>query len=86
MHYQYRPSGVCSSHIDFDLEDGLIKNVVFTGGCNGNLKAISILIEGMSASEVMGMLQGNQCGFRTTSCADQLSKAIEGALEKSATG
>lgn len=79
MHYQYRTEGVCSSLIDFDLEEGIVKNVAFTGGCNGNLKAISKLVEGMKAENVVNTLKGNECGYKGTSCADQLAKAIEAA-------
>lgn len=80
MNYSYKTQGVCSSKIDFDIEDGIIKNVSFTGGCNGNLKAISKLVEGKDAKEISRLLKGNTCGFRRTSCADQLSLAIEKAL------
>ena len=80
MNYTYKTQGVCSSKIDFDIEDGIIKNVSFTGGCNGNLKAISKLVEGKDAKEISRLLKGKTCGFRRTSCADQLSLAIEKAL------
>ena len=79
---KYTTQGVCSRFIDFDLEDGIVKNVVFTGGCNGNLKAIAKLVEGRSAEEVADTLRGNTCGPRSTSCADQLSRAITEALAK----
>lgn len=81
MQYTYRTKGTCSSAITFELEDGRLHNVVFTGGCNGNLKAISKLVEGKDAREIAAVLRGNTCGPRPTSCADQLSKAIEAALE-----
>jgi uncharacterized protein (TIGR03905 family) len=81
-HYTYRTKGTCSSRIDFDLEDGIVKNVVFTGGCNGNLKAIGKLVEGKDAAEIRDLLIGNTCGFKDTSCADQLARALTGALEK----
>ena len=80
MKYTYRTKGTCSSTISFDITDGIITNVVFTGGCNGNLKAISKLVEGKNAEEIMNILRGNTCGPRATSCADQLSRAIEEAL------
>ncbi len=80
MKYTYRTKGTCSSTISFDLTDGIISDVSFTGGCNGNLKAISKLVEGKNAEEIMNILRGNTCGPRTTSCADQLSRAIEEAL------
>ena len=80
MKYTYRTKGTCSSTISFDLTDGILTNVSFTGGCNGNLKAISRLVEGKNAEEIMNILRGNTCGPRSTSCADQLSRAIEEAL------
>lgn len=81
MKYQYRTQGTCSSAVSFDIEDGKLSNVVFTGGCNGNLKAIGCLVEGKDAREIADLLRGNLCGFKNTSCADQLSKAIDKALE-----
>ncbi len=80
MTYKYRARGTCASEISFDIEEGILKNVSFKGGCNGNLKAISKLVEGKDALEVAGILEGNLCGFKGTSCADQLSKAIKNAL------
>ena len=82
MQYTYRTRGTCSSAITFDLEDGILHNVVFTGGCNGNLRAIGKLVEGKNAREIADLLRGNTCGLRSTSCADQLSKAIEEALNQ----
>ena len=79
MHYRYKTKNVCSSEINFDLEDNKLHNVVFTGGCNGNLKAIGKLVEGMDADQVIALLQGNTCGRNSTSCADQLTKAIQAA-------
>lgn len=76
MHYAYKPQNVCSTKIEFDIEDGNLHNVVFESGCNGNLKAIGKLIEGKNAAEVAALLSGNTCGFSKTSCADQLAKAI----------
>ena len=81
MTYTYRTKGTCSQQITFDLEDGVVKNIEFLGGCNGNLKAISKLVDGMNAVEIISKLKGNTCGFRTTSCADQLALAIETAME-----
>ena len=81
MEYTYQPQGVCSRKIDFTIEDGKIKNVIFTGGCDGNLKAISKLIEGEKPQKVIDILKGNTCGFRPTSCADQLTIALEQALQ-----
>ena len=82
MNYEYRTQGTCSSKIKFDLEDGIIKNVKFTGGCNGNLKGIANLVEGMKAEEAAEKLQGIRCGFKSTSCPDQLAKAIGKALSE----
>ena len=80
-HINFITSGVCARQIDFDIdENGYIHNVVFLGGCNGNLKAIGKLVEGKNAKEIADLLEGNQCGPRPTSCADQLSKAIKGVL------
>ncbi len=79
MHYRYKTKNVCSSEINFDLEEGKLHNVVFTGGCNGNLKAIGKLVEGMDADQVIALLKGNTCGRNFTSCADQLTCAIEEA-------
>lgn len=80
MHYTYKTKGTCSSRIEFDIEDGTISSVEFTGGCNGNLKAISKLVEGKNAKEIADVLAGNTCGYKDTSCADQLSRAITAAL------
>ena len=79
MHYEYKTSGVCSQLINFDIEDGKLHNISFFGGCNGNLKAISKLCEGMTTEDVVAKLEGNICGMRSTSCADQFAKAIEEA-------
>ena len=78
-HFEYNPRGVCSSKIEFDLADGRVRNLKFKGGCNGNLKAIGLLSEGMEAGELIQKLSGNTCGFRKTSCADQFAKALEAA-------
>ena len=80
MTYTYRTSGVCSTKIDLELEDGVIQSVAFTGGCNGNLKGICTLVKGMEAQEVIDKLQGTRCGQKPTSCPDQLSKALKEAL------
>ena len=78
MKYEYITHGVCSKKIDFELDDnGKIHNVVFTGGCPGNLKAISKLVEGRDAKEIIEILEGNLCGMKPTSCADQLAKALK---------
>jgi len=80
MTYTYKPSGVCSSRIDLELEGNMIKSVAFTGGCNGNLQGISRLVEGMTVEEAVGRLRGIRCGFKPTSCPDQLSKALTEAV------
>jgi uncharacterized protein (TIGR03905 family) len=77
---QYTTRGTCSRFINFDLEDGKVKNVEFIGGCNGNLKGIGSLVEGMPAEEVIRRLRGTTCGMKNTSCPDQLAKALEEAL------
>ena len=82
MTYNFRTKGVCASTITFDLENGIVSNVSFRGGCNGNLKAISKLVEGMSAEKLIAILKGNICGFKSTSCADQLAIAVEQALNE----
>lgn len=82
MHYSYRTKGTCSSAIDFDLEGNVVTNVAFTGGCNGNLKAIAKLVEGMTAEKIEEILKGNTCGFKSTSCADQLAIAVRKALDE----
>lgn len=76
----YKTKGTCSSQISFDLVDGKLHNVVFTGGCNGNLKGISSLVEGQDAGEVITRLEGIRCGFKSTSCPDQLAQALKQAL------
>ena len=83
MTYTYAPTGVCSSQIDLELEDDVIRSVAFTGGCNGNLQGISRLVTGMPAQEAIERLQGIQCGWKPTSCPDQLSKALTEALKES---
>lgn len=80
MTYNYKTRGVCASTITFDLENGIVSNVSFRGGCNGNLKAVSKLVNGMEASKLIDILKGNICGFKGTSCADQLAIAVEQAL------
>ncbi|MBQ8995505.1 MAG: TIGR03905 family TSCPD domain-containing protein [Oscillospiraceae bacterium] len=79
MRYNYKTSGTCSVQIHFDIDDEVITNVSFDGGCNGNLKAISKLVDGMTVNEIEGKLLGNTCGMRPTSCADQLAKAVRKA-------
>jgi uncharacterized protein (TIGR03905 family) len=79
--YKYTPTGVCAREIDFEIDDeGKMHNLRFTGGCNGNLKAIGLLLEGADAKNAAKTLKGNQCGTRGTSCADQLARAIESVI------
>ena len=81
-HINFTTSNVCARQIDFDIdENGYIHNVVFLGGCNGNLKAIAKLVEGKKAEDIASILKGNTCGPRSTSCADQLSKALTEAVK-----
>ena len=80
----FYPQGVCSFMIDIELDGDIIKDVTFTGGCDGNLKGISKLIKGMKASDVIEKLEGTTCGFKNTSCPDQLSKALRDAMSQSA--
>ena len=82
MKFNYRTQGTCSRNISFDLEDGVVTNIRFEGGCNGNLKGISALAEGKKAEEVIETLSGIRCGFKSTSCPDQLAKALSEALNK----
>ncbi|MBO4438174.1 MAG: TIGR03905 family TSCPD domain-containing protein [Spirochaetaceae bacterium] len=73
----YKTSGTCSTKIDFDVTDGIVHNVKFTGGCSGNTQGVSALVEGMKVEDVISRLKGIRCGFRPTSCPDQLAKALE---------
>ncbi len=81
MKHTYVTSGTCAREIEFELEGNIIHGVVFMGGCNGNLKAISKLSEGQEAEHIIELLKGNTCGPRSTSCADQFAKALTEALE-----
>ena len=83
MQYTYYPQGTCSVQIDFELdENGVIGDVSFTGGCHGNLQAIAILLRGMKATDAVAKLQGIRCGYKNTSCPDQMARALKQALEK----
>ena len=83
MKYTYYTQGTCSSQIDFELdEQGVIRDVQFTGGCHGNLQGISVLLRGMKAADAIAKLQGIRCGYKNTSCPDQLATALRQALEK----
>ena len=74
---RYKPQGVCSQQIDIEVKDGVIESVAFTGGCNGNLQGISSLVTGMKIEEAIKKLKGIKCGFKSTSCPDQLACALE---------
>ena len=76
----YKTKGTCSTQIDIEVEEGIIKSVQFTGGCNGNLQGVARLVEGMKAEDAIAKLRGIKCGFKPTSCPDQLSYAIEQAM------
>ena len=78
----YRPQGVCSQLIHLDLDGDVIENVQFIGGCNGNLKGISSLVKGMKAEDAIARLEGIKCGFKNTSCPDQLARALRLATGK----
>lgn len=82
MQYEYKTKGTCSQRILFEINDNKISNVQFIGGCNGNLQGISKLVEGMEVSEVISRIEGIRCGFKATSCPDQLATAIKEALNK----
>lgn len=83
MTYEYKTKGTCSSRITFDLDGDVVTNVKFTGGCNGNLKGISSIVDGMTVEEISKKLDGITCGFKNTSCPDQLAKAVTEAYQKS---
>lgn len=80
---RYVPKGVCSNAIDIDVTNGIIESVSFTGGCNGNLQGISRLVRGMKIEEAIERLKGIKCGFKSTSCPDQLAQALESILQNS---
>ena len=82
MRYSYKTSNTCSTEINFDINNNIISNISFTGGCNGNLKAISKLVDGWTVDQIEEKLKGNTCGFRSTSCADQLARAVREAYNK----
>ena len=79
MNYSYKPKGICPIQIDFNIDGDVITNIVFTGGCNGNLKAVSKLVNGWTVDQIENALSGNTCGRKLTSCADQLAKAVRQA-------
>ena len=82
--FTYRTKGTCSSQIELELDGNVVHNVKFTGGCDGNLKAIPKLVEGMTVEEIESRIRGIHCGFKNTSCGDQLAKACRAALEQNA--
>lgn len=82
MNYKYKTKGTCAREITFELEDGVVKNVSFFGGCNGNLKGIAALVEGKKAEEIIPLIKGIKCGFKPTSCPDQLATALTEALNE----
>lgn len=79
MQYEYKTKGTCSQRILFDIDAGIVKNVQFIGGCNGNLQGISKLVDGMPVDEVIARIEGIHCGMKPTSCPDQLAKALKEA-------
>ncbi len=79
MEFTYKTKGTCSQMIQFSVEDGKVKNVQFLGGCNGNLKGIGSLVEGMDIDVVISRLEGTTCGMKATSCPDQLAQALKAA-------
>lgn len=84
MSYVYKTQGTCSTQIELELEGNVVHNVKFTGGCHGNLQAIPRLVEGLTVEQVEEKISGIKCGFKNTSCGDQLAKACRAALEAQA--
>lgn len=82
MNFSFRPKGVCAQNMDIEIEDGKIVSLKVMGGCNGNLQGISRLVEGMEVDDVINRLEGLSCGFKNTSCPDQLAKALRQAREE----
>ena len=82
MRYTFKPKGVCAAEISFDIDDGIVKNVSFYGGCSGNTQGVARLCEGKTPEDIISALQGIRCGFKQTSCPDQLATAIKKALEE----
>ena len=77
MHYDFKPNGVCSRKISFEVEHGIVKNVEFTGGCAGNTQGVAALVVGMKVEDAIAKIKGIKCGFKATSCPDQLALALE---------
>lgn len=86
MKFTYKTRGVCSNSFEFEVENNILKNLIVNGGCHGNLQGISALVEGMDVDEVIRRLHGIRCGYKETSCPDQLSLALMEAKEKLAQG
>jgi uncharacterized protein (TIGR03905 family) len=84
MRFEYETENTCSQLIGFDLDGNVVRNIQFVGGCNGNLKAISKLVDGWTVEEIEAKLKGNTCGPSDTSCADQLAKAVRAAYDQAA--
>ncbi len=82
MEYTFIPKGVCSRKITFELNDGIVSNVRFSGGCAGNTQGVAALVEGMKAEDVINRLSGIRCGFKRTSCPDQMAQAVKEAMEE----
>ncbi|MBE7044454.1 MAG: TIGR03905 family TSCPD domain-containing protein [Ruminococcaceae bacterium] len=80
--YTYRPKGVCTAQIDFEIEDGIVKKIQFHRGCSGNTQGVARLAEGMPVEEVIRRLKGTDCNGRGTSCPDQLARALEASLQE----
>lgn len=80
MRIEYKTKGTCSRQINIEVEDGIVQNVEFIGGCNGNLKGIGQLVKGMKVEDVIERLEGTKCGFKPTSCPDQLAEALKSTL------
>ena len=81
MNYSFKPHGVCARGISFDIEDNIVKNVKFSGGCSGNTQGLAKLAEGMTTEEIINRLSGIRCGFKRTSCPDQMAEAIKEAVK-----
>ncbi len=79
---RYQTQGTCSTAIDIELKDGVIDSVKFTGGCNGNTQGVSALVKGMTPEEAISRLKGIRCGFKSTSCPDQLARALESMMKE----
>ena len=82
MQFEYKTKGTCSQQILFDVENGKVKNLQFIGGCNGNLKGISSLVDGMDIDDVIARVEGIHCGMKATSCPDQLAQALKQAKQQ----